>query len=213
MPRVTISEPGKTPQPYRFKLERKTINIGRGSENDIVVECASVSTHHSTMERIDGGYILRDTGSTNGIKQDDTLMEIIDLYDGMEILVGDIPLRFELSKEEISQLSEEDYTSHQKKKLPSVSENDDVPARKPRTVEPAQPHPSIGAPPMASASPGMSPLLVLLLMAAAVFSGMVLRHYKDHDKFMLSEAKEVKEEGKPSEDGTKTPTEAEKPAN
>lgn len=183
MPRVTISEPGKTPQPYRFKLERKSINIGRGSDNDIVIECASVSTRHSTMERVEGGYILRDTGSTNGIKQDDTQMEVIDLYDGMEVLVGDIPLEFQLSKEEIEQLSKEEYTTHQKKKLPSVKD-DEAPARKPQRSDTPLPRTPT---PMASASPGMNPLLVIILMAVAVFGGMIMRHYKDHQKLLFSE--------------------------
>ncbi len=190
MPRVTISEPDKTPQPYRFPLERKLINIGRGHDNDIVIDCGSVSTQHSVMERITGGYILRDNGSTNGIKQDGTLMEVIDLYDGIEILVGDIPFAFQLSEEEIDQLSKETYTPHQKKKvlqkkkLPDTKSDDDAPVRKPK---PSDPPPPLRPAPMASAKPGMNPLLVILLMAAAVIGGMAIRHYKDHQKWLFIE--------------------------
>ena len=68
MPRVTITVPEKNSQPYRFALDRKSVTLGRGSENDIVVDCASISVHHAVMERIEGGYQLRDLGSTNGTK-------------------------------------------------------------------------------------------------------------------------------------------------
>jgi len=67
MPRVTISVPDKTPQPYRFELEREFINIGRGGDNDIIIDNASISTQHCMIERVEGGYILRDNGSTNGL--------------------------------------------------------------------------------------------------------------------------------------------------
>ncbi|BDS06661.1 hypothetical protein NT6N_17010 [Oceaniferula spumae] len=187
MPRVTISEPGKTPQPYRFKLERKTINIGRGSDNDIIIECASVSTHHSVMERVEGGYILRDTGSTNGIKQDDTQMEVIDLYDGMEVLVGDIPLRFQLSKEEIGHLSEEDFTTHQKKKLPSIRDGEEAPARSAKPASTSSPRSAHRPQPqVAQSGGGFKTLLVFILMIVAVFAGMTLRHYKETKEFLPS---------------------------
>lgn len=197
MPRVTISESGKTPQPYRFKLERKEINIGRGSDNDIVVSCASASTHHSVIKRIEGGYILRDAGSTNGIKMNDTLMEVIDLYDGMEVLVGDTPLKFQLSKEELEEISKEEYTSQQKKKLPKRPANDQAPPRKPERSDAPLPR---TYPPMASAAPGMNPFLVIILMAAAVFGGMILRHYKDHQKLIFSEPVVSEEKAEPAED-------------
>ena len=198
MPRVTISEPGKTPQPYRFKLDRKSINIGRSSDNDIVIDCGSVSTQHSVIKRLEGGYILSDNGSTNGIKQNDTPMEVIDLYDGMEVLVGDIPLEFQLSEEEIEQLSEEEYTSHQKKKLPKAKSDDETPARKPKASD--APLPRTPAP-MAAPSSGMSPMLVLIFMAAAVFGGMIMRHYKDHQKLLFSEPAPSEEKA----DGEKNP--------
>ncbi len=105
MPRVTISEPGKTPQPYRFKLERKVIKIGRGNDNDIIINCGSASTNHCYMERVQGGYVIHDTASTNGIKVDDTLMDVVDLYDGMDILVGDVLTKFQLSDEELETLA------------------------------------------------------------------------------------------------------------
>ena len=42
--------------------------MGRGSDNDIVIDSGSVSGSHAEMRRIEGGYELVDLGSTNGIK-------------------------------------------------------------------------------------------------------------------------------------------------
>ncbi|MDB4740539.1 FHA domain-containing protein, partial [Akkermansiaceae bacterium] len=64
MPRVSITIPGKNSQPYRFKLDRNKVTIGRSADNDIVIDDTSVSSTHCTMDRVDGGYILRDKNST-----------------------------------------------------------------------------------------------------------------------------------------------------
>jgi len=185
MPRVTISEPGKTPQPYRFKLERSTINIGRSSDNDIIIECGSCSTQHCVMQRVEGGYILKDTQSTNGIKHDDVLMEVIDLFDGMEVLVGDVPLKFRLSDEEQESLSQEEFSSHERKKLPPIDEE---------ATEEEEPQPSTSSPRAShvrhsqdSSKKGpdaLKSLIVLLLLIVAIAVGMTLRHYKETGDFL-----------------------------
>jgi len=212
MPRVTISEPGKTPQPYRFKLERKTINIGRGSDNDIVIECASVSTRHSVMERVEGGYLLRDKGSTNGIKQDDTQMEIIDLYDGMEVLVGDIPLKFQLSKDEIQHLSDEDFTTHQRRKLPDMKDEEEAPRRE-KSASTASPRSSHRPQPqVAQGGSGFKTLFVFVLMIIAVGAGMTLRHYKETNEWLPSKLMNGQEKAKPAEQDQAKQDEEETPA-
>lgn len=184
MPRVTISEPGKTPQPYRFKLKREEINIGRGSDNDIIIKCGSASTHHCTMNRIEGGYILRDTGSTNGIKLDDTLMSTIDLFDGMEILIGDVPMKFQLSDDEIATLSEENFTSHQKKKLPPVDDAGNQLRRRPSTSSPRASHSHQSQPTVQKSGGTVKTISLLALMLIAIFGGMTLRHLKETGNFL-----------------------------
>lgn len=179
MPRVTISEPGKTPQPYRFKLERELINIGRGSDNDIIIECGSCSTNHCVMQRVDGGYILKDTGSTNGIKQEDTMMSIIDLFDGMEVLVGDVPLKFRLSDEEIEILSEEEFSTYQKKKLPPVKDEDEVHDEHQDRPSTSSRRASHTHHVQKQGNETLKTLLVLILMIVAICVGMTLRHYKE----------------------------------
>ncbi|MCP5534697.1 MAG: FHA domain-containing protein [Akkermansiaceae bacterium] len=176
MPRVTISEPGKTPQPYRFKLERKVIKIGRGSDNDIVIECPSASTSHCVMERVEGGYVLRDMASTNGIKQDDTLMEVIDLFDGMEVLVGDVPVKFQLSDDELGKLAGEEFTTHQKKKLPRVRDEDAPEPSKASTSSPRASHAHRSQPTVQESGGAFKTLFVFILVLVAIFAGMTLRH-------------------------------------
>lgn len=193
MPRVTISEPGKTPQPYRFKLERETISIGRGSDNDIIIECGSCSTNHCTMQRIEGGYILKDAGSTNGIKQDDTLMDIIDLFDGMEVMVGDIPLKFRLSDEEIETLSEEEFTTHQRKKLPVVKEEDkEEEEHRPSTETPRAKHRHQSQSPAKQGNEAVRTFILLILMVLAVAIGMTFRHYKETGDFLPTKLMQAK---------------------
>jgi ABC transport system ATP-binding/permease protein len=46
--------------------EKKVITIGRGSDNDIVLEAAQVSRHHARLIRKDGELLLEDLGSANG---------------------------------------------------------------------------------------------------------------------------------------------------
>lgn len=121
MPRIVITEPGKPGQPYRFDLGHKMASIGRRSDNDIVLTCPSISGQHCTMERVKGGFILRDQESTNGIKLDGQRMHIIDLEDGMKLSLGDVTMEFQLSKDESGTLSKEDFTPHQKQKQSPAS--------------------------------------------------------------------------------------------
>ena len=192
MPRVTISEPGKTPQPYRFKLERALIKVGRGSENDIIINCGSASTNHCYMERVKGGYVIHDTASTNGIKVDDTLMEVIDLYDGMEILVGDVLAKFQLSSDELETLGSEEFTSQQKKKLPPVDKNADKDTNegsessKPSTSAPRSTHSHRSQPTVQESGGAFKTLVVLFIMLIAIAAGMTLRHLKETGDFLPS---------------------------
>jgi len=115
MPRVSITIAGKNSQPYRFSLDRKKVSIGRGADCDIVVDCPSVSSLHCTMERVDGGYILRDRKSTNGITLDEEAMAVIDLRNNNDVKVGDVKFGYELNDEELDDLDEEEFVPHEKK--------------------------------------------------------------------------------------------------
>jgi len=119
MPRIKVSEPGKTPQPYRVKLDREEIKFGRAGGNDIKLEDPSTSSNHCVIKRVDGGFIVEDLNSTNGMKLDDVRFSIIDLNQDTEFKLGDVKVEFELSDEEYDELAEEDdFESKQKPMLP-----------------------------------------------------------------------------------------------
>lgn len=139
MPRVCITAQGKNAQPYRFSLDRKVVRIGRSTDNDIVIDCPSVSSHHCEMKRIDGGYILEDKDSTNGIKADDARMEIIDLENGLDILVGDAALDFELTDKEKDTLSEEEHVPKQRAPLPKKKKDGKASVKRPASPLPSLP--------------------------------------------------------------------------
>ena len=200
MPRIVITELDQPGQPYRFELDRELVRIGRRESNNIVLKCRSSSSDHCTMERVDGGFILRDQGSTNGIKKGKSLMQIIDLKDGMNVSMGDVNLSFQLTEEEIKTLSEESFHPHElQKQANSTPEgeahvsNQGLPALKESTSsnvenvtpEPAEsspdapaptPAPAHGQPMIQSSSSSLKPLLFFILIIVAVFTGISVSH-------------------------------------
>ncbi|MEN8694222.1 MAG: FHA domain-containing protein [Akkermansiaceae bacterium] len=174
MPRVAIIVPDLTPQPYRFALDRAKVSIGRGKENDIIIDDPSVSGLHCTMERVSGGYILRDQRSTNGISLDDNEMEIIDLRNGDDVKVGDVVFEYSLSEDELDELDHEDFETHEKKK--EVVRTPPTPPKnkiKPATAQPAATYtpPSLVLSSSSSGS-GMIGFGAFVLGVLALFAGM-----------------------------------------
>lgn len=172
MPRVAITITGKNPQPYRFKLERKIVKIGRASDNEIVIDCPSVSSHHCVMERIEGGFILRDNNSTNGIKVHGDLMEVIDLKDGLDVFIGDVEFEYTLSSEENEIIGREDFSRHEKKKLPPKREKE---PRRPAK----EPQPQMDS---AEKGGGFFTNVAALLLALLAFAAGVNASYNSNEK-------------------------------
>ncbi|MBK1883326.1 FHA domain-containing protein [Luteolibacter pohnpeiensis] len=107
MPRVTITVPDSNAQPYRFQLDRQVVSLGRGSDNDIVIDSSSVSTVHAEMRRVVGGYQLVDLGSTNGLKLGEERVSVITLLPGVCAKLGDVAFDFSLSDDEQAALLRE----------------------------------------------------------------------------------------------------------
>mgnify|MGYP001585504294 CR=1 FL=1 len=190
MPRIIITEPGKSPQPYRLKLDRNETRIGRGPENHIILEAGSASTNHCVMKRVDGGYILEDLNSTNGIKSNDIRYRIIDLSDGMIVKIGDdIDIEFTLSDDEINELSNEDSQSHQQAQLPKTPpsppavpspEKDEAFAGIDYEEETPSPLPENNQPDeVADKKSSSNAFVVILLAILALAIGFGIRHYQD----------------------------------
>lgn len=192
MPRVCITVTGKNSQPYRFSLERKIVRLGRAADNDIIIDCPSVSSHHCEMRRVGGGYILQDLDSTNGIKVDGERMEVIDLENDIEVTVGDADLDFELTSEELSELGDEDHASHSKRKLPPIDSGDDEQPddsqedgddeeEPPKKKEKKRKAPAKRREPAEARQPShglnfLISLIFLFLALAVFFAGMSLKH-------------------------------------
>jgi len=189
MPRVIITIPEQNAQPYRFQLDRKVVKLGRASENEIVIDCGSVSGKHAEMERVDGGYVLTDLGSTNGIKHDGVRQQKISLVSGMTAMLGDVSFDFSLSEEELEILSNEESVD----KTPSAREPEaqlpsaaveDLPrperesARKPKRKV-------IEEEPADSGSGFGMAILFFALAAAAFYAGISIRHEKETGESLL----------------------------
>lgn len=192
MPRITITVPEKNAQPYRFQLDRQTVSLGRGSDNDIAIESGSVSVHHAEMRRVEGGYELHDASSTNGIKLDGIRYEVIPLRSGATVKIGDVSFDFQLSDEESEALARE--------KPPEAS---------PITREAEIPSPARPPRPAATEASGGggfgATLILLILTLAALFAGLAIRHQKDTGGSLI-EAIQAKTAGK------KPPTSPAEPA-
>ena len=180
MPRVTITVPEKTPQPYRFQLDRKSVTLGRGSENDIAIDCGSISVRHAEMRRIDGGYELRDLGSTNGIKLNDERRDVIQLRNGLPVKLGDVEFDFLLTDEEMDTLALERAANDLPMDLPPLK---DLPLDTPESDLDLEPDEVRGG-------GGIGALLVFLILAALAFgTGMAIRFQKDTGDSLLDAIK------------------------
>ncbi len=175
MPRVTITVPDQSAQPYRFQLDRQVVSIGRGSDNDIVIDSGSVSGKHAEMHRIEGGYELRDLGSTNGIKLGGERYETIPLRHGATLKVGDVAFDFVLTDEEKEALAREkppeESAITREKALPPVPQ-----VQTPRRQVAVRPAPVVVT---QEGGGGWMILLFLVLAGVALFSGLSIRHQKE----------------------------------
>lgn len=198
MPRITITAPDQNSQPYRFQLDREVVSLGRGSENDIVIDSGSVSTHHAEMRRVLGGYELHDLGSTNGTKLDGVRYPVVPLAHGSVVHLGDVSFEISLTDEEQAMLLHEVpvTTGYGGYAAPA--------AEAPRSTQP------IGYAPTPAPAPRPVPQrqvivmqqeegggfmmgIVMIILAVVAFgAGASIRHQKETGKQLLQSMKEKK---------------------
>jgi len=189
MPRLIITVPGKKPQPYRLQLDRQLTRFGRGSENDIVINCPSVSVHHAEMERVEGGFRLRDLESTNGTKLEGKRSKLVALREDQDITLGDVSFEFQLSEEERDALALEKpiedspiVSESTGEKLPDIDDDDEKPRPKKsrREERPEKPVESASQPGVMVSF--LLTLLFFALVLAAFVGGMEIHHRKITEK-------------------------------
>ncbi len=186
MPRVVITVPDQNAQPYRFQLDRELVSLGRGSDNDIVIDSSSVSGKHAELRRVEGGYELANVGSTNGIKLNGERQHTVSLRDGMSLKLGDVTFDFSLTEEEQETLHRESPDGKSPiAKEPAVaaagpSSVDLLPDR--RKPEPVQLREDERRPTRDRQPSGAgfgSIFLFLILAAASFFAGIAIRYQKE----------------------------------
>jgi hypothetical protein len=80
----------------RTVLSGSRVVIGRSRECDAVLDDANVSRRHAEVRQENGGWVVADLGSTNGIKVNGRRVEQARLEPGDELRVGVTDLTFEL---------------------------------------------------------------------------------------------------------------------
>jgi len=70
------------------------LRLGRGPDNDVRLSERSISRDHARVERRGDAWVLCDLESRNGIRVDGARVHEVRVFDGLELLLGDLPLRF-----------------------------------------------------------------------------------------------------------------------
>jgi predicted component of type VI protein secretion system len=186
MPRVIITVPEKNAQPYRFQLERTTVSLGRGSDNDIVIDSGSVSGKHAEMHRVEGGYELEDLGSTNGIKHSGARHHRLSLKSGMGVKLGDVQFDFTLSEEELEIIAREMPSGEPPiSKEPEIESPAKLPDIEPKAEKKPRREPAPEQEPQSAVGSIWMVLLFLLLAAAAFITGLSIRHKKETGESLI----------------------------
>jgi hypothetical protein len=71
-----------------FILDKKIMNIGRHSENDLILADPHVSRHHAQLRVINGQYVIFDTGSTGGVYLNGKKVSQASLQSGDVVRIG-----------------------------------------------------------------------------------------------------------------------------
>ena len=77
-----------------FQLTKALLSIGRGLENDLVIDDPRVSRHHAQITFRHGHYLLRDLRSTNGTFVNKQPVEAVVLAPGDLVSIGGFELMF-----------------------------------------------------------------------------------------------------------------------
>jgi len=82
-------------EPVEYSLDGiDQVTIGRGPENQIVVDHASLSGSHAVIQNLGGVYQLSDLGSTNGSYLEGEPITEVALYNGARPMLGHVEAVF-----------------------------------------------------------------------------------------------------------------------
>jgi len=83
-----------------FTLDQPKVSIGRGPDVDLAFEDSAMSREHVVLEFSDGGFRIRDLGSTNGTQVNDEVIKARNLDHGDRLRIGEHVFQFILEKRE-----------------------------------------------------------------------------------------------------------------
>lgn len=85
---LVVESPGAAPRHYQ--LSARTISIGRGERNAVIIGEDAVSSRHGELRQRESGYDYIDLGSTNGSRLNGEVLgqEPRELHDGDILLLG-----------------------------------------------------------------------------------------------------------------------------
>ena len=86
MPKIVLRYNDKVIK--EITLTDAVVNIGRKAGNDLVIDNLAVSSHHARIARQDDGFVIQDTGSTNGIFLNGEKIAQHTLAYGDQIMIG-----------------------------------------------------------------------------------------------------------------------------
>ncbi|MCX6022124.1 MAG: DUF3662 domain-containing protein [Chloroflexi bacterium] len=78
----------------RVAIPAAGLSIGRGAENGLVLDDRAASRRHAVVRRGDGGYVIADLGSTNGVRVNGRAVRTVALRDGDRVQIGEAALVF-----------------------------------------------------------------------------------------------------------------------
>ncbi len=109
------------PEMRPIVLNGNRLTIGRVADNTVVLNHPQVSAHHAALEKVEGGYRVVDTNSTNHVYVNGQLVTSELLRTGDEIRVG--PYRFVYTGTELKQYNESSHIRIDAQHLKKVGNN------------------------------------------------------------------------------------------
>jgi predicted component of type VI protein secretion system len=78
-------------------LDRPILLVGRYAECDLQLNSGKVSRRHCVIAQVDGKYLIRDLGSTNGVQINGELVEEGTLHHGDQLTIGNFQYRMDIN--------------------------------------------------------------------------------------------------------------------
>jgi pSer/pThr/pTyr-binding forkhead associated (FHA) protein len=93
MATLFISQPDGSE--VEFPLSEASIRIGRAKDNDLHIPDESVSTFHAEILIRDGNHVVKDLGSTNGVRVNGERVQEAPITDGDIVRFGNVRARYQ----------------------------------------------------------------------------------------------------------------------